>query len=151
MEKPSYKRFFLASFLSFVTLTSFTQDIKSSGNIGVEWQKLETKEGITFQVRKESCAVIEGQKPLIYTFLKLTNETNVDKMVHFNFGLQFQEGCSGCSTGSEFTVDILVPAMSQVESDCSFKNHTLSRLVINPNLSGGWKFENILLSDLNIE
>lgn len=151
MSKPSFKRLLPAILFSFISLASFSQDIKSKETIGVEWQNLETKEGINFQVRKDEYSVIEGQKPLIYTFLKLTNETTEDKMVHFNFGLQFKEGCSGCENGYEYTVDIVIPAMTQIEGDCDFKNQLLTRLIVNPNLQGGWAFENIILTNLTIE
>lgn len=151
MSKSILKRFLPVLLLSFLTFTAIGQEIKIKGEINKDWQYLETQEGVSFHVRKVECNVIEGKKPLIYTFLKLTNETNQDKIIHFNYGLQFKEGCSGCDNDSEFTVDLILPAMSQVEGDCEFKNHFLSRLIVNPNLGGGWAFEYIILTDLNIE
>lgn len=151
MSKPILKRILPVLLLSFLSFSSFSQEIKSTGEINKEWQHLETREGVTFQVRKDECIVIEGKKPLIYSFLKLTNETNEDKIIHFNFGLQFKEGCSGCDDGDEYTVDLILPAMSQMEGDCDFKNQLLSRLIVNPNLKGGWAFENVILTNLTIE
>lgn len=151
MSKPILKSFLRIFILSLISFSAFGQDLKSKDAIKSDWQLLDTKEGVSFQVRQDECNIIEGKKPLIYTFLKLSNETNVDKVIHFNFGLQFKEGCSGCADGDENTVDILLPAMSQIEGDCDFKNQLLTRLIVNPNLQGGWAFENIILTNLSIE
>jgi hypothetical protein len=120
-------------------------------NQSVEWNKIEERSGVIFSVHREECSIAEGQKPLHYTFLKIENTTSESKNLRFNFGLQYAEGCSGCDEFEENLVLMTIPANTTLIGDCSFENVKLSRLIYNPNLAGGWKFEKEVITNLTVK
>lgn len=120
-------------------------------NLSDKWEVLFEKDGLTFYVRNQECTVFEGQKPLIYSFLRIENTNSESKKVDFNFGLQFQEGCSGCDPYSEYSSSIEINANSILEGNCLFEENKLIRLINNPNLSGGWKYEKTIITNVTIQ
>ena len=115
-----------------------------------DWQITEEKEGVIFSTRRGNCEVIPGKKPLYYSFLRIENTGNESKTLVFNYGLAFEEGCSGCDDYSESHVEITLAPKEIVGGNCAFSNHLLTRLIVNPNLSGGWKFKSEILTNLQI-
>lgn len=131
---------------------SFGQGAGSNSfTLSDDWQLLQKKEGLNFSVKRETCEVFAGAKPLVYTFMKIENNTSQKKQVVFNFGLEFKEGCSGCELGREFTVSMEIPANTTLEGDCSFVRAELTRLIYNPNLAGGWEFIAPTIKNLSID
>ena len=99
-------------------------------------------------VRSGRCKNILGP---IYAFLKIENTNDAEKMLHFNFGLQYTETCSGCDENSEFAQRVLIPANSSVEGSCSKPNY-LGRIVRNLNNPvAGWHFENVTINYLTVD
>lgn len=135
-------------FYSIILSTSVFGQDKSQET---EWRTIKEEAGILFSAQRQECATIEGQKPLHYTFLKIENTTSQAKSLIFSFGLQYVEGCSGCDEFEENLVEISIPANSILVGDCSFELVKLSRLIYNPNLSGGWKFEREVITNLSVK
>lgn len=131
--------------------TSFGQVATTKVKSDETWQKLTENSGVIFYYQRQDCAVIEGQKPLKYTFLKIENTTSQAKNLIFNFGLQYAEGCSGCDEFEENLVEMTIPANTILVGDCSFELVKLSRLIYNPNLLGGWKFEKEVITNLSVK
>jgi hypothetical protein len=116
-----------------------------------EWQLLETKNSVNFYVKKSECTINGMSKPLIYALLKIENVSDTDKSLAYNFGLQYAEGCSGCIEGYEFYHTLKIPAKTSIEGICNNSQKELIRLIYNPNLAGGWKFENPVIKNLTVE
>jgi hypothetical protein len=95
--------------------------------------------------------MVGNNKPLYYSFLKIENTTNEKVFLVFNYGLQFEEGCSGCDDYSEYHVEIAIEPNQTLEGDCTFSNGQLTRLIVNPNLSGGWKFKEEKITNINVQ
>lgn len=136
---------FIASF------QSFSQATIGNTTLSTEWALLQTSEEVSFFVKKEECKIEGSAKPLVYTFMKVVNNSSATKKIQFNFGLQYFEGCSGCGENSEFRVAFELPANSTFEGDCNFGDNNLTRMIYNPNLSGGWKFETPIITNLSID
>jgi len=115
-----------------------------------EWQQTLEQEGVVFSAKRINCESIPGKKPLYYSFLRIQNNSTETKSLAFNFGLAFEEGCSGCDDHSESHVQITLAPGETVEGNCNFSNHLLTRLIVNPNLAGGWKFKSELITYLTI-
>jgi hypothetical protein len=115
-----------------------------------EWQLTMQEEGVLFSTKRMNCETIPGKKPLYYSFLRIQNTSTESKKIAFNFGLAFDEGCSGCDDHSETHVEMTLSPGETVEGNCSFDNHLLTRLIVNPNLAGGWKFKSELITYLTI-
>lgn len=144
---------FLFVILCFVSspIASLGQTAPTQIQSADTWQKLTETSGVIFYYQRQDCAVIEGQKPLHYSFLKIVNTTVETKKIEFNFGLQYKEGCSGCESYTENFIELTLPANTEVIGDCSFEKTFLSRLITNPNLSGGWVFEKEIITNLSVE
>lgn len=127
---------------------SFAQ---SKFDLTTDWKLIESKSDVNFYVKRAECKIEGLEKPLVYTFLKIENLTSTEKHLSYNFGLQYAEGCSGCLEGYEYYFTLKVPGHASIEGDSSFKNSELSRLIYNPNLSGGWKFEQPVIKNLIVE
>ena len=132
-------------FLSFV---SIGQTISTPNT---DWTKIIEKEGVEFSTKRVNCEMVGNSKPLYYSVMKIENKTNQKVYVSFNYGLQYDEGCSGCEDFSEHHVEIAIEPNTTLEGDCSFENGKLTRIIVNPNLSGGWKFKEEHITNLNIQ
>ena len=152
MKSRSLK-LFLGVFLLSVSFigNSFSQSKINASDLNEDWQLIKSEQGLNFYVSKQNCTRTEGQKPLVYAFMKIENTTSASVSANFSLALLFEEGCSGCTPDGEYTSSITIPAGSTVEQECSTNNNTLSRLIVNPNLSGGWKFTGVELMNLTIK
>jgi hypothetical protein len=142
-----YKTIAVIVFLQAAVFT-FGQQVSSFPE--TDWQITENKDGVIFSTRRGNCDVFPGKKPLYYSFLKIENTGSEPKQLVFNFGLAFEEACSGCDDYSESHVEITLGPNETVEGNCMFSNHLLTRLIVNPNLAGGWKFKSEILTNLKI-
>jgi hypothetical protein len=131
-----------------VTGFTFGQEVKTFPE--TDWQITENKEGVIFSTRRGNCEIFQGKKPLYYSFLRIENTGSEPKKLSFNYGLAFEEGCSGCDDDSESHVEITIGPNETLEGNCLFSNHLLTRLIVNPNLAGGWKFKSEMLTNLQI-
>lgn len=116
-----------------------------------DWSQIINKEGVIFSTKRNSCEMVGNSKQLYYSFLKIENTTSEKVFVAFNYGLQFEEGCSGCDDYSEHHVEIAIEPNQTLEGDCTFTNGQLTRLIVNPNLSGGWKFKEEKITNINVQ
>ncbi len=116
-----------------------------------DWKLIESTKDVNFYVKRAECKIEGLEKPLVYTFMKVENLSTTEKNLRYNFGLQYFEGCTGCAEGYEFYYSLTVPAKSTIEGDCSFSVKELVRLIYNPNLAGGWKFEQPVIKNLIVE
>ncbi|MEY4522283.1 MAG: hypothetical protein RIT10_1468 [Bacteroidota bacterium] len=123
------------------------QKLKTSEN----WNLIKEQNGVNFYSRLSECDMIEGQKKLVYSFLKIENTTNQALSISFDHVLAFKEGCDGCVPNPECAVAVNIPANAALEADCNINGHVLSRIVANPNLLGGWSFEKTLIKNLQIK
>ncbi len=131
-----------------ISVHSFAQQkLKTSEN----WSLIKEQNGINFYSRLCECDMIEGQKKLVYSFLKIENTTNQALSISFDHVLAFKEGCDGCVPNPECAVSVNIPANAALEADCNINGHVLSRIVANPNLLGGWSFEKTLIKNLQIK
>jgi len=124
------------------------QSTESTNN---DWNEITRQNGVVFYVKRAYCDVIKGQKPLYYSFMKIVNTTGENYQLSFNFGLQYEEGCSGCEDFTEHHVTMILTPNQIIEGECDFKNVGLTRLIVNPNLSGGWKFQQEVITNLDIK
>ncbi len=115
------------------------------------WSLIKEQNGVNFYSRLSECDMIEGQKKLVYSFLKIENTTNQALSISFDHVLAFKEGCDGCVPNPECAVSVNIPANAALEADCNINGHVLSRIVANPNLLGGWSFEQTLIKNLQIK
>ncbi len=150
MTKSIFLKKGLIAFLLLITSSSFGQN-NEKFKLSSDWQLLENASEVNFYVKRTECTVAGFKLPLIYTFMKIENLSNQPKSILFNFGLQYTEGCNGCEAGKEHAAYITIPAKTSLEGDCNFKETQLTQLINNPNLSGGWKFERPVITNLIIE
>ena len=134
-------------FSLFLSSLSFAQATNNSDN----WELLLEDNGVTMYGKKAECQMEGSDLPGVYAFLKVTNDNPTARNINFSFGLQFEEGCSGCNDGSEFTYLVNVPANSSVEGDCGLQTEGLSRIIDNPNLAGGWNYQSIKIFNVLID
>ena len=151
MNRKSILLSFAFSITMLVSGSLFGQDSREHSGLSTEYTTIHSESGLTFQVKRSDCPLGEGLKPLVYTFMKITNDSDQPKTVTFNFGLQYTEGCSGCGENSEHSGYLVIPAHSTVEGTCETPEKGLTRLIYNPNLQGGWKFEKVVLTNLSIQ
>lgn len=116
-----------------------------------DWKLINQSNDVNFYVKRVECAIDGLAKPLVFAFMKVENLSGSDKALTYNFGLQYAEGCSGCEEGYEFYYTLNLPANTTLEGDCSFGTKELTRLIYNPNLAGGWKFEQPLIKNVTVE
>ena len=132
----------VSSLVSAQTTSSSTSD----------WTLMHEGNGVQIFAKEASCRISDQlEKPCDYAFLKIVNTTETDKFVYYNFGLSYTEQCNGCQDDTEFSYGINVPANSSLEGDCSFESKELSRIIRNPNLEGGWNFENVSITNPQID
>jgi hypothetical protein len=135
-------------FALLISLQSFSQ---GRLNTSQDWSLLKEQNGVKIFSRLSECDMIEGQKKLVYSFLKIENTTNQALSISFDHVLAFKEGCDGCVPNPECAVVLSIPGNSSLEADCNINGHILSRIVANPNLLGGWSFEKTLIKNLQIK
>lgn len=144
----NYRLLFIFSLL--LSFGTFAQESEINQDQKQNWFLLIDNNGVKIYSRTVECPY-EGMKPTIYAFLKIENTNATEKMVHFNFGLQYTETCSGCDENSEFAQRILIPANSAVTGNCSKPNY-LGRIVRNLNNPvAGWNFENVTINYLTVD
>ncbi len=132
----------------FISILSYGQTTQT---LNTDWSQIITKDGVVFSTKRNTCEMVGNKKPLYYSFLKIENTTNEKLFLVFNYGLQFEEGCSGCDDYSEHHVEIAIEPNQTLEGDCTFSNGQLTRLIVNPNLSGGWKFKEEKITNINVQ
>ncbi|SFT35801.1 hypothetical protein SAMN05216474_0084 [Lishizhenia tianjinensis] len=140
---------FLSAML--ISQVSFAQNQINDSELTTEFVQIEEQDGVKFSVAKQECMVFEGQKPLVYIFVKIENTTNVEKTVDFGIALSYVEGCSGCDYDSEFKTTLTIGAGETITGDCNFETRGTSRIVANPNLEGGWTFEGVQIMFIEIK
>lgn len=114
--------------------SAFSQQIVSAENYGDNWTLLQEKDGVEIFVRKAECERMYMKEALIYTFIKVKNNTANDLSIDFQVAHQYEDRCAGCAEQTEHLKSITVPANSTIENDCKFENSALSALIDNPNL-----------------
>ena len=132
-------------------LLSFVSLGQTKNTPSTDWVQYTEQEGILFYLKRDNCEMVGSTKPLYYSFLKIENTTNEKVYISFNYGLQYEEGCSGCDDYSEHHVEMSIEPNQTLEGDCTFSNGKLTRLIVNPNLSGGWKFKEEKITNINIQ
>ncbi len=142
MKKALFCSLMLLSFVSFGQTTNLPN---------TDWTKFIEQKGIVFSTKRNSCEMVGNNKALYYSFLKIENTTNEKVYISFNYGLQYEEGCSGCDDYSEHHVEMAIEPNQTIEGDCTFSDGKLTRLIVNPNLSGGWKFKEEKITNINIQ
>ncbi len=123
----------------------------SSDKPSNKWEVIYQQDGIVISTRMDNCRIGKAKFPSQYVFLKIENNNEESKTVNYDFGLQYYEGCSGCQEESEFHYAISITGNSFLEADCNFENYGLSRIVSNPNLDGGWKYESLKITNVQID
>lgn len=140
---------FLSALL--ISQMSFAQNKINDSDLTTEFVQIEEQDGVKFSVAKQECTYVKGQKPLVYIFLKVENTSNVEKTVNYAIALDYQEGCSGCEYGNEFTTSLTLAPGETITGDCNFERKGISRVVSNPNLEGGWNFESVKIMFIEIK
>ncbi len=148
MKNHNFIKSVTFAFSLLFSIISYSQEQLSTSS---KWTLLKEIQGVKFFNRLSECSTIEGQKPLVFSFLKIENTTNETKSLNFDFALAFKEGCDGCIPNPECAVSISIPANSSKEAVCDVNSQPLSRLVANPNLLGGWSFEKTIIKNLQIK
>ena len=144
----NYRLLFILSFL--LSFGAFAQETEINHDRKPAWSLLVENDGVKIYSQTVECP-FEGMKPTIYAFLKIENTNDAETMLHFNFGLQYTETCSGCDENSEFAQRVLIPANSSVEGSCSKPNY-LGRIVRNLNNPvAGWHFENVIINYITVD
>ena len=115
-----------------------------------EWQLVQSKDGIEIYWQNIDCTYHESLKPAVHANLKVVNTTDMDKTIQYNFGLQYEEACSGCGNDSEFSYSLTIPQNSELIGDCYNQIEGLNRVISNPNLQGGWEFKSISISSVTV-
>ena len=129
----------------------FAASAQSLENPNTDWEEITRKDGVIFWIKKNECTIVESQKPLQYSFLRIENTTGSSKQLGFNFGIEYTDACSGCDDFSEAHVDLAIAPNAIVEGDCTFENHLLTRLIYNPNHKHGRTFIKEVITNLTIK
>ncbi len=115
-----------------------------------DWKLIHSENGVNIFALESECSIKADWKPANYAFLKIENTTNSDKTLSYNFGLQYEEECSGCDGMYEWYFTLDVPANTTLEGDCTHEKG-LTRIISNPNLPGGYTFESIKIANTEID
>jgi hypothetical protein len=134
--------------MMFLSTVSFGQTTYTPNT---DWTQIAEMDGLVFSTKRINCEMVGNSKPLYYSVMKIENNTSEKLYINFNYGLQYEEGCSGCEDFSEHHVEFSIEPNSTIEGDCTFENGTLTRLIVNPNLSGGWKFKDEKITNITIQ
>lgn len=134
----------------FLSALSYGQ-INVSAELTNSWTLVKTIDQVEIYAVQQECSVTGKGQSWIYASLRIVNNSSEQKNVHFNFGLKFEEGCDGCKSPTEASRNISIQAGQTLVGDCSFEHGELSRLIRNPNLQGGWNFQNIELNNLIVD
>lgn len=145
----------LSRFLALFAILLISNFSYSQNTIDAEkthpWELLHEEVGVSIYGKMGDCLMAEGQIPVNYAFLKISNENTTEVTVNYTFGLQYVEGCASCGENSEYNATITIPANSSKEGACGVLPRILNRVVSNPNLQGGWEFESINISNVTID
>jgi hypothetical protein len=139
-----------ALFYSLFLLSTFSFG-QTSQTPNTEWSLVEKQNGLVFYTKRINCEMVGNSKPLYFSVMKIENTSAEKLYVNFNYGLQYEEGCSGCEDFSEHHVEFSIEPNSTIEGNCTFENGKLTRLIVNPNLSGGWKFQEEKITNITIQ
>ena len=90
-------------------------------------------------------------KPVIFSMLKIVNNTSDKKSITYNYIHQYDQGCDGCDENPERVFTIELEGNTQIEEDCSISNAGLSLTIHNPNVTSTWKFESVAINILSIK
>lgn len=145
--KYIYSLFFITLFVS---ANVFSQERMTKDELTEEWQLIQEQEDIKVYVQSKECSFDYLAKPLSYVFVMVENNSTNAMKVQYNIALHFEEGCSGCEEESEYNTGIIIKANSSIEGTCDTKKKEVTRLILNPNLKGGWKFESVSIMHLKI-
>lgn len=115
-----------------------------------ESQELLTASGLKFSFTNESCTNQGGNLPFDFALLKVENLTSTTLNIGFNIEVQYQEGCSGCNGSDESRVNLSLSPNEVIQADCSTTDRTLI-FIRNPNFSGSWNFQEIRITNLEIQ
>jgi hypothetical protein len=129
-----------------LNLSAQTSEMLTPSN---EWSLIYQKDGIDFYVKNEDCFFPNNKEPLVYSFMKMVNTTSKSVKVNCNFGLVFMEACVDCEN-AESAFETKIPANSALEASCENKISSLSRLVVNKNLKGGYEFRGVQLFNIKL-
>lgn len=124
----------LLIFIALISFNGFSQDKLGADELSDKWTLLSEKEGVQFFVKKVECNLENMEFPLTFTFIKINNTTDSDKDIHFQMAHHYTDRCGGCDESPESLYNIIVPANSSIENDCTFNHAELSRIIDNPNL-----------------
>lgn len=122
----------------------------SFGQTTDDWQLVHEENGVQIFATQSECSIKPDWKPANYAFLKIVNSSNTDRTVSYDFGLEYQEDCSGCYGSNEFHFTMNVPANTTIEGDCTHPEG-LTRIISNPNLEGGYTFQSIKIANTEID
>lgn len=143
---------FVVSTLSAFLLCSLSYgQANVSAEITESWLLVKSINQVDFYAKVDYCDFNGSGKASPFAMIKILNNSGESRNIQFNFGMQYEEGCDGCVSPSEYKREISLSPGENIVGDCTFKNGELARLINNVNLKGGWIFQNIQLSNIIVD
>lgn len=135
--KQSSKKLFFHPFILFVLISSngFTQDENS-------WTEIGNNQGVKVFSKVVSCENPHANLNYKYVVHKVTNTTNSPVDVFLEFKIHFDQGCNGCVSNNETSMNLSLEAQGELEGSCQSLGNRLSYFIENPSMDGGWIFSN---------
>ncbi len=116
-----------------------------------EWQLISQQDGVKIYVKEQHCDLNKNGKPVVFSMLRLVNETSDKKSITYNYIHQYDQGCEGCNENPERVFNFELESNSQIEEDCRISHAGLSLTIHNPNVTSTWKFESVSINILSIK
>lgn len=137
--------------LCFAHLSVSGQELKKE-DLDSNWKLLSEQDGLQMFIRSETCQIQGAPKPFEYAFIKLTNNSSVDKTIDLQLGMNYNGDCIGCSLDDlEAKRKVFLPANASVEGDATFERGELSYLISNQNSPNPYSFKSIRVIYLKIQ
>jgi hypothetical protein len=140
----------LITALLFVSAHSFGQTYNKA-DLTSEWQLISQQNGVEIFIKEQPCDLNKNGKPVIFSMLKIVNNTSDKKSITYNYIHQYDQGCDGCDENPERVFTIELEGNTQIEEDCSISNAGLSLTIHNPNVTSTWKFESVAINILSLK
>lgn len=134
----------------FISTQSYGQTYNKAG-LTSEWQLISQQNGVEIFVKEQLCDLNKNGKPVVFSMLRVVNNTTDKKSITYNYIHQYDQGCDGCNENPERIFTVELEGNSQIEEDCSISNAGLSLTIHNPNVTSTWKFESVSINILSIK
>lgn len=140
-----YETLFIFFMMSFTTYSQTSELISTTENWSLAYQK----DGVDFYVRYENCYFPNQKEPVVFAYMKLVNKNLKSVKISCDFGTVFTEACVDCQNG-EYPITTVLEPSSEMEGSCENRIPSLTRVIVNKNLKGGYEYRGVQLFNVKI-